>query len=385
MKARALMIAFGVVLAGAIIAHLYAAGESGTPGNKAGEYMLSGPFTHDNLTVYLIHGPDKLKDKHYLTLQEGLERKIIVIHETGNVNELQVENVSPDQDVYIQSGDIVKGGRQDRTIALDFICPPKSGLMGINAFCVEHGRWSGRGAESDAYFASSANSVSGNALKFAAKGAGSQQQVWREVGENQTKLTMNAGSSVLDPKSATSFELTLENAKVKERSEGYAKELRDVVNGKADVIGYATAINGKVNCADVYASHELFVKLWPKLLDSAAVEAFAEIQKDKKFEPATVQAFVAAIEAGDKGGVSTRDVTPRVQMITRDAKTCVLFETRDSAAPSAAWVHRNYLTKDADSARPAPSPAQLEPQLLRGSNPINNAPSPTPQPAQPQQ
>ena len=52
------------------------------------------------------------------------------------------------------------------------------------------------------------------------------------------------------------------------------------------VIGYAFAINGKVNSADVYASHELFQKLWPKLLESSAVEAFSELQKDKKFAPA---------------------------------------------------------------------------------------------------
>ena len=39
-----------------------------------------------------------------------------------------------DVDVYIQSGDIVKGGRQDRTIAMDFVVPPKSGVIPISAF-----------------------------------------------------------------------------------------------------------------------------------------------------------------------------------------------------------------------------------------------------------
>lgn len=71
---------------------------------KIGDYTLSGPYTHENLTLFLIHGKDKLKDKTYLTLQEGMERKIVVVHETGNVNELTIENVSPDQDVYVQSG-----------------------------------------------------------------------------------------------------------------------------------------------------------------------------------------------------------------------------------------------------------------------------------------
>ena len=76
-----------------------------------------------------------------------MQDKVVVVHETGSVNELQIKNVSADVDVYLQSGDIVKGGRQDRTIAMDTIIPPKSGLMPLNAFCVENGRWSQRGGE----------------------------------------------------------------------------------------------------------------------------------------------------------------------------------------------------------------------------------------------
>jgi hypothetical protein len=62
------------------------------------------------------------------------------------VNELIVENLS-DEEVYIQSGDIVKGGRQDRTLGYDLIVPKKSGKVKITSFCVEHGRWSARGRE----------------------------------------------------------------------------------------------------------------------------------------------------------------------------------------------------------------------------------------------
>ncbi|MFX5484718.1 DUF6569 family protein, partial [Acinetobacter baumannii] len=53
-------------------------------------------------------------------------------------------------------------------------------------------------------------------------------------------------------------------------------ELQKVGDKDSDVVGYAFAINGKVNSADVYASHDLFKKLWPKLLNSSAVEAVAE-------------------------------------------------------------------------------------------------------------
>src|SRR4051812_25224687 len=79
------------------------------PPLTAGQYTLSGPYTHENLTVWLIHGADKLKGRSFLTLQEALEKKVVVLHETGDVNELAIENVSADQEVYVQSGDIVKG------------------------------------------------------------------------------------------------------------------------------------------------------------------------------------------------------------------------------------------------------------------------------------
>src|SRR5215472_5168028 len=58
----------------------------------AGTYRLSGPYTHDNLTIFLIHGADQLKGKNILTLDEALEQKKVIVHETKQVNELAVEN-----------------------------------------------------------------------------------------------------------------------------------------------------------------------------------------------------------------------------------------------------------------------------------------------------
>ena len=36
-------------------------------------YTISGPFAHDNLAIFLIHGADKISGKTYLTLQEAME------------------------------------------------------------------------------------------------------------------------------------------------------------------------------------------------------------------------------------------------------------------------------------------------------------------------
>src|SRR5689334_14130550 len=101
---------------------------------------ITGPYTHDNLSIYLLHGPDRSNGAKYLTLQEALDQKKVIVHETGSVNELAVENVG-DDDVYIQAGEIVKGGQQDRTLGTDVIITKAMGKVPIASYCVEHGRW----------------------------------------------------------------------------------------------------------------------------------------------------------------------------------------------------------------------------------------------------
>src|SRR4030095_10093981 len=78
-------------------------------------YRVSGPYTNKNLSLFLIHGKDTIKSTNILTLEEAMAQKKVVVHETGNVNQLAIENKS-EAIVFIQSGDIVKGGRQDRTM-----------------------------------------------------------------------------------------------------------------------------------------------------------------------------------------------------------------------------------------------------------------------------
>ena len=127
---------------------------------------ISGPYVKDNLSIYLIHGADRVTGAKYLTLQEAMDQKKVVVHETGNVNELAIENLA-DEDLYIQSGEIVKGGKQDRTIGTDMIITRAMGKTPIASFCVEHGRWQARGRERSDAFASSSGYVAGAAMKRA--------------------------------------------------------------------------------------------------------------------------------------------------------------------------------------------------------------------------
>jgi hypothetical protein len=308
------------------------------------EFRLSGPFSHENLTMFLIHGEEKLKDKKFLTLQEALEQKKVVVHETSNVNELAIENLSPNEEIFIQSGEIVKGGKQDRLLSIDLIISAHSGKVPISSFCVEHGRWVQRGNEASDKFASSADIAASKELRLASKYKKAQGEVWKEVSEVQGKLSRNTATPVQDSHSASSLQLTLENKKVQEAIDVYMKKFTDLPKDNKDAVGYVMAINGKIVCADVYASRELFLKLWPKMAKACAVEAFSELEKGKAFQPATMEAAQAFLAESEKGQAQNDDKNARVRLTTVDSKENVLFETFDKSAPSAA-LHRNYLKK----------------------------------------
>ena len=333
----AALVAAPLGIAGAWGAHL------GQKPEETGEYRLEGPFTHGNLSVFLVHGKDKIKGQTFLTLEEGLVQKKVIVRETREVNELTIQNVGREE-VYVQSGDIVKGGAQDRMMVSDLILPPRSGVIPISVYCVEHGRWSQRGNEAAGTFNSSANTIASREVKLAAKLKSSQSEVWREVSVAQDKLSTNVGSGVTRNDSPSSFQLTLENRQVQKTADDYVKALSAIVNDKPDVIGYVFAINGKVNSADVYASNALFRKLWPKLLKASAIEAVAEFRRDEKFAPPKPD-DVRGLLDDSKAEEKQKDVTPRTQVITRESDGNVSFETRDRAKADA-WVHRNYIKKN---------------------------------------
>jgi hypothetical protein len=391
---------FLIVFCVALFALMAARGQSKqsqTP--PVADYTVSGPYTHKNLTIFLLHGAGQSQNRAPLTLQEAMKRKLVVVRETGDVNRLTVQNRS-NQDVFVQAGDIVKGGQQDRVLALDLIVPPKSGRIPIDAFCVEQGRWSRRGNEAVAAFSSSDNALASKDLKIAAKARKSQGDVWANVSKTQEKLAMNmavtpsaapapgrarrgAGSASGDGDFAgeppqgelssapvgilrladvnriasngltlserlgslsCSLQLTLENKLVKATANDYVKNLSSIINGKRDVIGFVFAINGQINSADIYSSNALFAKLWPKMLEASAIEAIAELKAEGKSEPVDVSSVKAFLRESQTGKAETKKVTARTSVVKSETGKNLFFETRDSSR-NGKWVHRNYITK----------------------------------------
>jgi hypothetical protein len=307
----------------------------------APKYKISGPFTHDNMTIFLLHGEEQIKGKKILTLDEALEQKKVVVHETKNVQQLAIENTS-DNEVFIQAGDIVKGGQQDRVIAYDMILQPKSGKVSLASFCCESGRWSGRGRENVKQFTSSKNAIVGNSLKLAARGMKDQGKVWDNVAQTQNRLKDNLKAEVKAGASPTSLQLTLEHKKLLEAMQVHIKKLQPCLDKQTDVIGYAVAINGKVNNADVYANADLFRKLWPKLLCCSAVEAVAEKNDKLKIEPVKSDAVTTFLVEAAKGKTTQKKLAGEGKEYQCTSDKCVLFVTE---AKKGAVVRRSYVGK----------------------------------------
>jgi hypothetical protein len=334
--------------------------------SAASDHRISGPFVHDNLAIYLVHGKSE-NGPVPLTLQEAMAKNAVRVHETGNVNQLDIENLG-DEEVFVQSGDIVKGGKQDRVLMVSLMLPSRSGKIAIASFCVEQGRWSARGKEDVKTFASAATALPSRKAKLAvrapepapapapaAPGArtpgvrslglaaapSKQQEVWDNVASIQSKLTDRLGAPVAAPESRSSLQLALENEKLKDKQAAYVSALQAAGEKEDDVVGYVFAINGKLNSAEIYPSNGLFRKMWLKLLNANATEAIGEKSGDGGALP-PVEAVTAFLEAAERGDRSEKELPKSLRLETRDS-TAALYSV--TTRPTGGFVHRSYVAK----------------------------------------
>jgi hypothetical protein len=331
-------------------------------GSAAGAdgYRVSGPVVHENLAIYFVHGRSTTGATP-ITLQEAMAKGTVKVHETGNVNELTIENLG-NAEVFVQIGDIVKGGQQDRVLTVSLVLPPNSGRVPIAAFCVEQGRWAPRGKEDVKTFSGSAAAMPSKAAKTAMRyyavssfaptegrpPAGRpmetsvrQQEMWDAVKRTQDKLTRSVGVPAVAPASPSSLQLSLETDKIKQAQDAYVKALEPAGEKDTDVVGYVFAINGKLNSADIYPTNELFRKMWGKLLRANATEAIGE-KGDASETPPSTDAVLAFLQAAESGKKQEKTLPLKVQLETRDGDKALYSELRRA---DGSWVHRSYLAK----------------------------------------
>lgn len=319
-----------------------------SPQDTVLNYTVKAEAEFKNLKIYFLSADKKLDGINYMILSEALEKKLAVINETGTVSELTITNNS-DEYIFINAGDIVKGGKQDRTIGMDIIVPPREKGMKLQSFCVEASRWTKRGNEEVGQFSSNDAILPSRTLKIAAAKEKDQSAVWENISVQQDNLSENVSNlkgsktEVRSAQSRTSLQLTLENKDLDSLRNIYRNAFENMPGKDNEITGFAYAVNGEIFGADLYGSRRLFIKMWPKLLNSVVVEAIAELKNDtNKAKPQN------PVETLAKCYLSGNKTVQAVNLITEshcfENDKSIVFETYDLAHKS--WIHKSFLLKD---------------------------------------
>lgn len=304
------------------------------------------PCHAKNMTVYPLfttgcgHGG-------CLTLDEALARNALRITEkgAGNVPELLAENTS-DSPIFLLSGEIVTGGKQNRVISQDLLLAPRSGPISIGVFCVERGRWTAQ----TQYFGAEKELAHNQLRQQLSSRVNTQGHVWAEVARKSAAVAPAAAAST------TYLGAALTDVKVKQGLDEYAKPitLPPSANGMAVVIG------GRVAGVEIFGDRETFRALRDKLLRSYAVDAMEFAASEKPTPDAgVVEAFVRRVQ--DARLVAKQSVgIGRLFVIEGGLSGSVLTWHGQRAAHGV--VHTSLFE---ESVSPAPTPMPAPRPLLR--------------------
>ena len=171
----------------------------------------------------------------------------------GSVPWLDVKN-NLRKPVLLMAGEILKGGKQNRLVANDYLVPPRSGWTSVPVFCGEQHRWSGGSA---GIFKSSKTMVPAAMRRDLAEGA-AQDSIWRKAGEEISRFGASTKTQNIQ--------------KVYENSE-LGRALKCFHGGNwthfpRRTVGMVVMGGGRVLGVEVYANEKLFHDNWRKVLDS---------------------------------------------------------------------------------------------------------------------
>ncbi|MEM7104905.1 MAG: DUF6569 family protein [Bacteroidota bacterium] len=313
------------------------------------DFTFSPPVNYKNLQVYMISGKTNADNIDYVTLKDAMNKKLIQINETSNVSELKLSNNS-DKTIYINAGDIIRGGKQDRTLAYDMVIAPNTKGQKLASFCVEAGRWNKRGYENVSAFSTTSNMLTSRDLKIASKKENNQRKVWDNIEEQQDKLNSNVSyyfAADIDVKSAdseSSLELTLDNKELKEMKETYKAKFKNLVKNKT--VGFAYAINGELYNVDIYNNNRLFVDLFEKLLDAAIIEAITDLdQKQKEYNYLSLPDVISELEKENKPEENSKTLNKRTHWHSKEDDDKIVFTSLDKGNEMK-WLHKNIIVKE---------------------------------------
>ena len=301
------------------------------------------PVSAANLTVYLVQLPRRrtasrkqpaLPPIEFICLEQARAAGEIVISETGATERVRLENHSK-RNLFIQAGEILRGGNQDRAVAGDLIIPaprhePESCMVPV--FCAEPERSVPMRGGTPDLFTQFDQCCPGRRLKKELR-LGTQEDIWREITALRDAVFDIISYSGTRDTPSYSFWMLNELLDGLGWLTPYIHPLLPLARAGQEATGAVFVVNGKLNCADLYATPALFRQMWPKLLWAMTVEALVEQKTGEANAGALptkgeVTAWLAA--AHRRGAASHVDkVTKRVHRRIRSVGTQMCFETLD--------------------------------------------------------
>lgn len=293
---------FGLFIAGASI--LGCKNEAKDPDLKinTGQPALSlllennSAWSYEQLRLYPVTASDTLRQAQaslaqLKTLAEAmrlpgfriLEQKQFGRTDQNWMNGLTVQNKTQDT-VLLLSGDVVKGGNQDRVIAHHEVIMPMS-VRNVEVFCVEAGRstYYNPGAPKAEKQVAAFNgyyNVASPQVRRAIQNTGNQEKVWEAV----AKVT-----KANHAESSTNAYTALDNESTeKARRDAYLAHLGNTFAQRKEVVGVVAVCGNQVIGIDIFGNPELFQRHYPALLHGYVAEA-ALATPGTALDPAAVQ------------------------------------------------------------------------------------------------
>ena len=229
--------------------------------NLAGALEIGPPVKHDRLTVYPLKAPRTSSASPYESLDRAVKENKLRVREqgSGDVPRLRVKNLGKKR-VFIMTGEIMTGAKQDRMAAQDVLVPPKKRNLDLKVYCVEAGRWVMKSGQ----FAAGGTAATKKLRRSAAKKYG-QGKIWDDVAEKSRESSVDSATGTM--------QAVFRDRRVRQKLAAYEKALSDLPERTENMIGFVAITGGHLSTADVFASPALLSDLWKKLLRAAALDA----------------------------------------------------------------------------------------------------------------
>jgi hypothetical protein len=340
------------------------------PSRPEGEWRLLDPVTYENISVFPVVSSQSQDTSAFLTLEEGLAAGEVTVAEQGaqvmqrsrdgrpiyitppttgaSVNQLVLINRSK-RPLLLLAGELVSGGKQDRVIGKDRIVPVGAPPLPLDVFCVEHGRWTG-----SSQFAAAKTIVHPSVRERAAVDQ-KQTEVWDAV---RGGTTAKAAPAAPPPQISTrsiqgaiagngrteAYEKIYESQAVGVSIDDFVNEVQRRFSNATSglkgerVVGVVVAYGGEVAWSDIFASGDLFVHYWRKLLRSYAVEALTRPTYHQAASRDNANGFLRRLN-----GRETQETEPGVYR-WREIKEGQLAQIElDALQPKSITLHRLLL------------------------------------------